>query len=204
MIKAIIFDIGGVLVTDVTRELREYLADKLELSYSRVSKAFFQRWPEYKTAAIGADEFWEAFSRDLGVNLDVGQLQPISNSMIREIDDMLTFARALKRKYKLGIISNNTNVWDRYARTTFHLEEIFDAILTSNEFKKPKPDKEIYEACLEKLDVKPAEAIFIDDKEENISAAKELGMGAIHFENPEQLKEALGKMGVFADADYQA
>lgn len=59
-----------------------------------------------------------------------------------------------------------------------------------------KPNADIYEHTLKTLEVGADEAVFIDDKEENIEAAEKLGIHGIVFQHPQQVKEKLQKAGV--------
>jgi putative hydrolase of the HAD superfamily len=63
---------------------------------------------------------------------------------------------------------------------------VFDVIVFSAEVGLAKPDRRIYQLALDRLRVQSAEAIFIDDVQENVEAAQAIGMAAIRFENTEQ------------------
>ena len=70
--------------------------------------------------------------------------------------------------------------WLAFARTV-HSAEIFDVVVVSYELGHAKPDREIYEATLSKLGVVPQDALFVDDRGENIAAADELGLADLPF-----------------------
>jgi 2-haloacid dehalogenase len=59
-----------------------------------------------------------------------------------------------------------------------------------------KPEKELYARLLKRFNVDPAEAIFIDDKESNVNAAREIGMDGIVFESPWQLRGEMERRGL--------
>ena len=67
----------------------------------------------------------------------------------------------------------------------------FEGIVVSGEEKTRKPFKEIYETTLNRYSIVAEEAIFIDDNLRNIKAAEALGIHGIHFESPQQLAKAL-------------
>jgi len=67
--------------------------------------------------------------------------------------------------------------------------DLFDDLFLSTNLKLAKPDKRIFEYCISTLKVKPKECVFIDDKKENVKAAKALGINSIRFVNARQLKK---------------
>lgn len=74
--------------------------------------------------------------------------------------------------------------------------ECFEGILVSGHEKMKKPDREIYQLLLDRYQVVPENAVFIDDSLKNIKGAEALGIKGIHFKSPEQLKTDLEKLGV--------
>ena len=71
------------------------------------------------------------------------------------------------------------------------LNQVFDEIVTSYESEMAKPDVSIFKEIIKKLNVKSSECVYIDDLEENILSAKELGMKTILFKNYAHLKKEL-------------
>jgi HAD superfamily hydrolase (TIGR01509 family) len=75
-----------------------------------------------------------------------------------------------------------------------NIYEPFEHVYLSHEIGLIKPNRSAYEYVLVKLNVKPEEAIFIDDKEENIRGAEKLGIKSILYQNPDQLKHEIEKI----------
>ena len=73
------------------------------------------------------------------------------------------------------------------------IRDMFDVVSFSWELGMKKPTKEMFDITLEKLGVKPEESIFIDDGENNVLKAKELGLNGIVFKSLDQLKQELLK-----------
>ncbi|MBV8660542.1 MAG: HAD-IA family hydrolase [Candidatus Dependentiae bacterium] len=106
------------------------------------------------------------------------------------IPDGIQLARALKKlNYKLYILSN----WDPTSFPlfvekfpdffTFEGKNLFDGIMISGQERVPKPNKEIFTACLHKFNIQKSQAIFIDDTIENIVEAEKMGIESIHCKN---------------------
>ena len=75
----------------------------------------------------------------------------------------------------------------------------FSEMVISGREKLIKPDPAIYELLLKRIERKAEECIFIDDAEENIHSAEELGFNTIQFENPEQLRSEFINFGILLD-----
>jgi putative hydrolase of the HAD superfamily len=108
---------------------------------------------------------------------------------------MFALASMLKeRGYKVGLLSNTESPTVRF----FHQQgyTMFDATVFSCEEGTAKPEPRIYEIALERLGVKPPEAVFVDDRADFIEGAQKLGMHTIRFEDPQQVKEALASLAI--------
>ena len=92
-------------------------------------------------------------------------------------------------KYKIALLSNTEMPMLDFFREKKY--DFFDVAVFSCMEGTAKPDRKIYEIALRKLEVKPREAIFIDDKEENIVPAKGMGINTILFKSFKQFKEEL-------------
>ncbi len=114
------------------------------------------------------------------------------------IDGTVEIFKQLKDagKYKFYALTNWSAELFPYALKHFHFLQWFDGRVVSGEEKMRKPYPQFYQVLLDRYDVTPDEAVFIDDSLRNIKAAEELGIKSIHFTSPEQLKEELKTLGV--------
>ena len=195
MIKAVIFDEGGVLsLKSDLREFANFCAMKYGKDPAAFSELVVKSWKLARVSAIDSIEFWKR----LGKFMDIGAVNIrrdfVASSSPRE--DALKLAKKLKGRYKLGILSNNIRDWFEEMVEMWEFGSTFDVILSSHMTKKAKPDREFYEEMVVRLGVKPDECVFIDDTEANIPPAKALGMKAIHFRDMKHLEKELKKLGV--------
>jgi len=191
-IRAVYFDLGGVIVRTEFQAPRQHLAERYGMEYEGLSKLVFES-ESSRQASIGLiseDEHWAAVARRL--YLPESETQAIREEFfagdITDLD-LLDFMRGLRRKLKVGLISN---AWSglRPWIVSKKFEDAFDAMTISAEAGVMKPDERIYQIALEKLGVKASESVFLDDFAENVAGARAVGMQAIHFTQPEQaLKE---------------
>jgi putative hydrolase of the HAD superfamily len=99
--------------------------------------------------------------------------------------------------HRMGLLTNNVREWEPLWRSMLPVDEIFEVVVDSGFVGCRKPDPEIYEITLERFDGVPArECLFIDDIDVNCTAARELGMSAVHYQRNDQaipeIREALG------------
>ncbi|HXY17849.1 MAG TPA: HAD family phosphatase [Candidatus Nitrosopolaris sp.] len=187
MIKAVIFDFFGVLATEgVTSFNKDFFAgDKEKL------KQIDQLVDKLNMATLGYNDFVAKVAQLAGVNEQIVREYMDVNHPNRPLLDYIR--TALKPHYKLGIISNAGGNW---------VEEIlgnndavmFDDVVLSHKVGFAKPQAEIYEIALDKLGLKAAECVFIDDIERYCDAARGLGMRVIHYQDFEQMKTELEKI----------
>ena len=102
----------------------------------------------------------------------------------------------MKKNYKIALISNTGRLHSNYWIKKYKLKEIFPVRVFSYKVKIQKPHKKIFRAALKKLKVKPNEAVFIDDRSENVKGVKKLGIQGIHFKNNKQTFGELRKLGI--------
>ena len=70
----------------------------------------------------------------------------------------------------------------------------FDGLLLSGEVKLIKPEIAIYELAISRFNLNPEETVFVDDKKENIEAAKKLNFITVHLTDPNKIKVELEKI----------
>jgi epoxide hydrolase-like predicted phosphatase len=165
-IRAIIFDIGGVLF-----RMRDFgpwrrWEARLGLPDRQLGDIVFDNPISYQAfvGEVTAAEAWDA--------------------------ELLDFIRRLRPDYKTGIISD---AWgDTRQAIAQHLTaDIFDVIVISAEEGVAKPDPEIFRRALSRLGVAPNETIFVDDRRKNVAGAQQIGMHAIRFTDARDVMEGV-------------
>ena len=94
------------------------------------------------------------------------------------------------------MITNQLQDWFEIVAEKYNIRQLFDEIVTSYESGLAKPDKAIFEFTLKKMGLEPSECVFVDDMEKNIKAAEGVGMKGVLFQDTEQLKSDLKKLGI--------
>ena len=112
--------------------------------------------------------------------------------------DTVEIFRQLKEsgRYKIYALTNWSAETFPVAFERFEFLKWFDGIVVSGTEKMRKPTPEFYHILLDRYDVKPEEALFIDDNYRNILAAEKLGIQCIHFTSAGGLREVLMKRNI--------
>lgn len=110
--------------------------------------------------------------------------------------EVAELVKALKRHYKLALISNAASDYLRNLITKHDLAQLFDEVVISSEVRHIKPNPEIFEHALIRLGVGPDRSIFIDDSKANIEAAGKLGITGVHYTGIAKLRSDLRRLGL--------
>jgi epoxide hydrolase-like predicted phosphatase len=193
-IRAVVWDLGGVILRTLDWSGRIRWEERLKLEPFALSELVFKSGTARK-ASVGkanAADVWQWIGEHLGI--EERQLIEMERDFWSgdELDEnLIAFIRRLRPKYKTGLLSNGWPDTSRALDSEWLIADAFDAIVVSADVGMVKPDPRIYHLILERLNVSPAHAVLIDDFEENINGARQVGMHAIHFQSPEQAISAL-------------
>jgi len=190
--------LGGVLIDNTAKDLIDYCAKVLNVSSESLKKVFTNYEISFMKGIISENELWGKVCKTLGAN--VPQSDSLWKDAVRNVfkDKPEVYNLVLNLKtngYKLGFLSNTEIPTMQYFHE-MNYDKYFDAIVFSCAEQTVKPEEKIYSVCLEKLGVKPNEAIFIDDRIDYVEGARKVGITAILFVNIEQLKRELFDLSV--------
>jgi epoxide hydrolase-like predicted phosphatase len=198
MIKVIIFDIGGVVLyaEDSLNNVFEDWGVILGLPEGKSVEFHNKYLDRMLVGKITAKQYFSIFKKEFKIKGDVNKLwMKIAVKNIKLNKELLKLIDKLRSEYRVVALSNVTETRgtvDEY----FDLYSHFDKVFLSYKLKMVKPSKSVYEYVLKKMKVKPDEILFIDDKEFNLKAARELGIKCIQFNNNAQLKTEFKRIGL--------
>ncbi len=185
-VRAIIFDWAGVIAAEAfwiwsrknTVDISPILAVDMSVNTGEMPHDEFVAVVA-KAAGTTPAEAWAGIKKEMVLSRE-----------------LIALIRELKKKYKIGLLSNFTAPWLREVMDENQLWDLFDEHIISSAHKLVKPDAKIFKKILSMLDVAPDEAIFADDRRINIDGAKKAGIRAVLFTDVEQFKKDLKRMGV--------
>ncbi|MEO6188219.1 MAG: HAD family phosphatase [Ginsengibacter sp.] len=190
--KAIIFDLGGVLLNidyHLTRKSFE------ELGVNRFTEMYSQAaadrlFEKLEKGTIQDEDFYIEFNKCAGLNLSQDQIDNAWNAMLLDFrESSLTFLNRIKNKYRLFLLSNTNDIHCRKFREMYFarpraeaFEKFFEKAYYSFDMRMRKPDEECYSCVLLENDLNPESTLFIDDSSQNVEAAKKLGITTIQLQ----------------------
>lgn len=192
-IRAVLFDMGGVIVRTEYQAPRQTLAERFSMDYEDIEKIVFGS-PSAARAGIGEiteEEHWHTVMKTL--KQPASAYEKIRDEFFAgDLVDrtILDFLRSTKPTHKVGIISNAWSGLRAFIERE-KFDDVFDKMIISAEVGAAKPSAKIYQIALEQFQVKAKEAVFVDDSFENIEACEKLGMKGIHFTDAESALKQL-------------
>jgi HAD superfamily hydrolase (TIGR01509 family) len=191
-----IFDVGGVLYTlDYDRMLKNFSRlcrepiDKIKaVLYEEETFRMFER------GKLSSFEYYKTVVRGLGKKLDFDDFKRLFNSFIIERKTMFDLLSKLRKHINIHFLSNTNEINAEAIKDA--LESISSHITYSFRTGYLKPDHRIFRIALEKASKNLKEILYIDDSEENIRAARELGIPSYLFESEEDLLKTLEQFGI--------
>jgi putative hydrolase of the HAD superfamily len=204
-IRAVFFDLGGVIVRTEDRQPRTALGARLGLSYDHMALAVFGPPPSppifgknggresggsawrATLGEISEDEHWRNVVRALGLAED--ELPQVRSAFFAgdRVDwGIVDFLRQLRKGgYRTGLISNAWSGLRPWIESQ-GFADAFDEMAISAEVAMGKPAPGIFQYALASLGAAPEESVFVDDMLANVEASRELGMHGVHFLSAEQ------------------
>lgn len=200
MIKWILFDQARVQTYDVFSRKDFYSIGGKQFPAKELESIFYI--PEYRRFSVGEIdeiELISIFLQQKNIDLDVKNYIEVFKKGIEAIEGMDGILKSLSEKFFLATLINEGSEWANYKLDVSYFRKFFKEHFISGDLKVAKPNLEIYQIALKKLNIKPEECIFIDDQKKNCEAAEKLGIKSIIFENPIQLKKELATFSIHID-----
>jgi len=196
-IKAIFWDVGGVLLTNAwDRSQRQAALEHFKLDEEEFADRHEMVASSFERGKIGLEDYLDRtiFYRSRSFSRD--EFRQYIFSLSQPNTEALAFARQLaeSKKYLMGTINNESRDLNLYRIEKFGLRSIFSLFISSCFVGLRKPEPDIYRLALEITQKAPEECCFIDDRSINLESAKRLGMHTIEMDNVAQLREDLRRL----------
>lgn len=199
MIKAIIFDVGGVLLRTFDQSPRQRWEERLGMKPGDAEMLVFnsEQGRMAQRGEVAEETHWQWVGERL--KLSAAELAEFRRDFWagdRLDSQLVQMIRQLRPHYQTGIISNAFEGLRRILHTKYPIADAFDNIVVSAEEGVMKPDAGIFALSLTRLGRAPHEAVFIDDMPANVAGARAAGLFAIHFTPETDLRAELTRLGV--------
>jgi putative hydrolase of the HAD superfamily len=187
-IKALIWDLEGVLLISEERKIEATVAKNLGVSEEAIGNFFHSEFNDrVDLGEHTQEEFWLKLLDSLGLPHE--RLAHITDVFQRDFyidQDLLGKIIEYRKKYKTAILSNYSDILREMLETRWRVDGAFDEIIISWEEKIIKPDPRIFHLTLQRLGVEKEEAVLIDDRIVNIKGAQKFGLHTIYFQTKDQ------------------
>ena len=198
MIKAVIFDAGGVLHPSSTA-----VSDDLKLELKMTDDQLRVLWSKYiprlLVNQISESEIWTGLREEFGIRkVDTSErlLVRAFEANLQKSEDVYKIVGELKQRgLKVMLLTNVSEMFAEVLERTGHYRP-FEYKLLSYQVGVKKPDSSIFQMAISRLAVAAGEIVFIDDQESNVEAADKLGMNGLVFQDADQLQKDLAKLSV--------
>ena len=202
-LEAVIFDYGMVLSTAQEPAALAALKSITGLDDAAFDQHYWRHRHSYDLGDLNGVTFWRRISDDAALGLTAAEIERLIENdvtMWSTLNEaMLQWVQAVQNAgFRTAILSNMGEELLVYMRQEFGWLGRFDHHTWSCELRIAKPDPAIYRYTCEKLGVAPKNALFLDDKSENIAAAESIGLAAIQFTTVEALQRELERRGLLA------
>jgi FMN phosphatase YigB (HAD superfamily) len=198
-IKAIVFDLGGVLF----QEGKSVAIEKLfkEKGYDKNAVLNIIKSPEsfdLRAGLINDEKFWNFAQKKLSKGYDAITVKNYWYDGYILDENIFNLVKKLHGKYKLFIFSGNIKSRVEYLEKKYNFRKYFDLEVYSYDYHLNKPQKEFVDVLIEKSGLNPQEMIFIDDNEEVLEPAKKLGIKTAIYKtgNIKDLGDKLESFGI--------
>jgi putative hydrolase of the HAD superfamily len=196
-IRAVVFDIGGVLEITPDLGVDRLWEARLGLAAGEMDDRMGDVWTGGSLGTLTLEEVHQAIRDRLG--LGEQQLAAYMADLWREYlgsanTELIEYARRLRPRYRTGILSNSFVGARERERAAYGFEDLVDEIVYSHEVGMAKPDPRIYGLVCTRLKVQPQEMIFLDDADQAVAGAREAGMHAVRYQDNAQAIEEIEKL----------
>ena len=200
MIKAILFDCGGVLINSVFDGMIAYCSEALHIEKRSLLESYRKYEDAFQKGQVAEEDLWTRILEDNQLEMNDSRLLKIwgdAFSAVYRINDFMfdLVSRVKQKKLKTGVLSNTEKaVAARFQSGIGSKIELFDYQYYSCDIGLRKPSEEIYRYVQQNMQLEMEQIAFIDDVEENIEAANRLGMHGILYLSDEGLIRSLRKL----------
>ena len=198
MYKAIIFDLGRVLVDfDFERGFQtlEGLCpyDAAEIRRRIAATDLVER---FEAGLIEPPDFVAQFSRIIDLDVEYADFRKLWSSIFTDPLIPEAMLEGLAARYRLVLLSNTNAIHFEMIRENYPMLRHFHERILSYEVHAMKPRREIFQAALERCGCRPEECFYTDDIAAYVEAAQRLGIDAVQFESLAQLERELKARGI--------
>ncbi len=205
MIKTVYFDFDGVLTTDSNGSgtiCKNLLKIVPNVEFDDLYRCYRDQHSLLLTGNAKHADIWDKVCSCLGKKIDIALLYEALKDAPKN-EQMFKLAQALRKNYRIGIITDNTKERFDAILREMKLVELFDLIILSADVGSRKDERHIFEAALKAVNAAPEECVFIDNQERNLVIPSEMGFSTFFHDDKKNdmqpLLKQLKEWGITVD-----
>ncbi|MER6142481.1 HAD family phosphatase [Streptomyces sparsogenes] len=187
----VLFDLFGVIARHQRPGALEKMAARCHAPTDAFTTAYWACRPPYDAGRQSAPEYWTAVLRRLSLSVDADTLEELRltdiDSWSRVDDRMVAYVRLLRDVAEVALLSNiPSDHADAFLAAQPWLHNL-DHVAFSGKIKVAKPAPAAFHHCVDAMGAAPTDFLFVDDREENVRAARAVGMNGHVFTGRDEL-----------------
>ena len=187
-IKAVIWDLAGVVLHTVKGTFNTLLAERLNAPLAEIDRLMLSNENDlWDIDEIDDDTYYTFLLNELKMPMEKKAI--IEKFVLDDFyidQDMLAYIKYLRASVTTMLLTNFPSHVHDFMKTDWIVDGAFDHMIASCDVKLIKPDPAIYTLALDRLELEAEECVFIDDREVNVNAARKLGINGIVFQSKSQ------------------
>ena len=198
-VKVLLFDVGGVLLTNGwDREARRLACEQFGLDWEDFQDRHDFVAPDFETGKLTMAQYLRRTIFYRGRSFTEAEFVAFMKAQSKAMPDSLALLDELAAsgKYVLATLNNESRELNDHRIDTFGLRKFFSAFMSSCYLGMRKPEEDIYRVAVDIIQHPPEQCVFIDDRLLNLECADRAGIQSIHFKNADQLRTSLNELGV--------
>jgi HAD superfamily hydrolase (TIGR01509 family) len=197
--SAIVFDLGNVLIPfDFKKALikLDQVENGLGDRFNNFFKTNYSLHREFEKGKISEKDFIIRMLKIVENKIDESTFCKYYADIFSLNEDVISLLPVLKKNYKLFLLSNTDSIHKKYGWEKYEFLKYFDKLILSFEVGSVKPEEKIYRAVEEASGFSSSEHLFIDDIQEYVDGAKNIGWDAVQFVNYQKLLNDLKERNI--------
>ena len=198
MKKVLFVDIGGVCCDNPWTVLSEKLDARFGISSSSTLPVFVRESVDLDIGRTDFRQFYERTIIEMGIPLALEEFIGMHDDSLSLKKDVCALLYEVRKRNRIRLVALSNmpeHTWSVLERR-YSMADMFDDSVLSYSYSVIKPDPAIFDIALRKEDIGAEEALFVDDRKENVEAAGRIGIQSILFTSPGQLRKDLSMNGL--------
>jgi putative hydrolase of the HAD superfamily len=199
-VEVVVFDLGNVIVEFDHRTVSHRLSQSSPRLEGEIFEVLFRSElsEDYGSGRVSSLEFYRRCRDRLQLEVDFEEFRAVWSDIFSLNREVAEYVDELGARVRLFLLSNTNEMHYDHISRHFGVAGLFDEVLLSYQLGVRKPDPRIWQEALRRAGVSASACAYVDDIEEYVEVARELGLRGVHFRGAEALRRELEGLGVRA------